>query len=103
MCKHKNIVDIIAAYYHDNYLAIILEYCAGGAVDDAMLKLGKPLTSDIIAPILHQVVHGLAFLHSKNVIHRDIKASNILLTYNGIAKLGKGNINILIVIKIFFS
>lgn len=66
----------------------MLEYCAGGAVDNIMIELEKPLTDKQIAPIIRQVVQGLIFLHSKCVIHRDLKAGNILLTSDGVAKIG---------------
>uniref|UniRef100_A0AC34F8M1 Protein kinase domain-containing protein n=1 Tax=Panagrolaimus sp. ES5 TaxID=591445 RepID=A0AC34F8M1_9BILA len=86
-CKNEHVVGILAAYYHSNCLSVMLEYCAGGAVDNIMIELEKPLTEKQIAPIIRQVVQGLVFLHSKYVIHRDLKAGNILLTSDGIAKI----------------
>ena len=67
----------------------MLEYCAGGAVDNIMIELDKALSESQIASITRQVVNGLIFLHSKYVIHRDLKAGNILLTADGVAKIGK--------------
>uniref|UniRef100_A0AC35GY18 Protein kinase domain-containing protein n=1 Tax=Panagrolaimus sp. PS1159 TaxID=55785 RepID=A0AC35GY18_9BILA len=74
----------------------MLEYCAGGAVDNIMIELEKPLTDKQIAPIIRQVVQGLIFLHSKNVIHRDLKASNILLTSDGIAKIADFGVSVIL-------
>jgi serine/threonine protein kinase len=65
----------------------MLEFCAGGAIDNIMVELGKPLTEPQIAYITHYVCDALAFLHSNHVIHRDLKAGNILLTGDGTVKL----------------
>jgi serine/threonine protein kinase len=67
---------------------MMLEFCAGGAVDGIMVELGKPLTEQQIAYVTHGVCNALAFLHLNNTIHRDLKSGNILLTNDGIVKLG---------------
>lgn len=81
-------MGIFAAYYFDNCLSVMLEYCAGGAVDQIILELDKALTENQIAYITRQTCTGLAYLHSKYVIHRDLKAGNLLLTSDGIIKIG---------------
>ena len=66
---------------------MLLEYCGGGAVDNIMIELDKPLSEPQIRYITHELLEGLSFLHKCFVIHRDIKAGNILLTQSGIVKL----------------
>lgn len=66
---------------------MMLEFCAGGAVDDIMLELAKPLTEPQICYVTHYVVRALEYLHANLVIHRDLKAGNILLTNDGTVKL----------------
>lgn len=74
----------------DNFaLKMYIEYCEGGAVDDIMLELEKPLTESQIAYICRQILEGLEFLHSNHVIHRDLKAGNVLLHMDGQVKLGE--------------
>jgi serine/threonine protein kinase len=68
---------------------MMLEFCAGGAIDNIMIELGKPLTEPQIAYVTHYVCEALAHLHANFVIHRDLKAGNILLKDNGTVKLGK--------------
>lgn len=53
-----------------------------------MLDLEKPLTERQIRPICHQMLKALEFLHEQKVIHRDLKAGNVLLTGEGMVKLG---------------
>ncbi|EPY74952.1 TAO kinase 3 isoform 1-like protein, partial [Camelus ferus] len=65
---------------------LVMEYCLGSASD--LLEVHKkPLQEMEIAAITHGALQGLAYLHSHALIHRDIKAGNILLTEPGQVKL----------------
>ncbi|XP_067015869.2 serine/threonine-protein kinase 10 [Anabrus simplex] len=86
-CKHPNIVDLHEAYFHDGKLWMLIEYCDGGAVDSIMVELEKPLTELQIAYVCQQMCQGLEFLHKSKIIHRDLKAGNVLLTMGGGVKL----------------
>ncbi|VDL61768.1 unnamed protein product [Hymenolepis diminuta] len=81
-CKHPNILHLHEAYVFDKKIWMYLEYCSGGAVDDIMKNLDKPLTEPQIKFISREVISGLAFLHQHLIIHRDLKAGNILITSN---------------------
>lgn len=65
-----------------------LEYCSGGALDSIMKALDKPLTEPQIKFVSHEVINGLEFLHHNLIIHRDLKAGNILITHNNEVRLG---------------
>ncbi|XP_059618004.1 neither inactivation nor afterpotential protein C [Phlebotomus argentipes] len=68
----------------------ILELCEGGPVIDLVRRLdtlGKRLTEEQIAYILREVAKGILYLHSKHIVHRDVRGSNILLTHEGEVKL----------------
>ncbi|ETN77298.1 hypothetical protein NECAME_03198 [Necator americanus] len=86
-CKHTNIVGLYACYFCENKLHMMLEFCGGGAVDAIMIELEKALTEKQIAYIGRYTCEAVAFLHDNNVIHRDLKAGNILLTNDGVVKL----------------
>ncbi|CAB3401123.1 unnamed protein product [Caenorhabditis bovis] len=87
-CKnHPNMVGLYSCYFFENKLTMMLEFCGGGAVDNIMLELEKPLTESQIRYIAYYVCEALKFIHSQNVIHRDLKAGNILLTDDGQVKL----------------
>ena len=67
---------------------MFIEFCGGGAVDSIMVDLEKPLKEDQIRYVCHEMCEGLAFIHNQHVIHRDLKAGNVLLTLEGDVKLG---------------
>ncbi|KAL2778520.1 serine/threonine-protein kinase 10 [Daubentonia madagascariensis] len=86
-CDHPYIVKLLGAYYHDGKLWIMIEFCPGGAVDAIMLELDRGLTEPQIQVICRQMLEALNFLHSKKIIHRDLKAGNVLMTLEGDIRL----------------
>ncbi|XP_064538089.1 serine/threonine-protein kinase 10 isoform X2 [Drosophila montana] len=85
--KHPNIVELYEAFSIDDKLWMLIEYCDGGALDSIMVELEKPLTEPQIAYVCKHMTEGLTFLHKNKVIHRDLKAGNVLLTMEGGVKL----------------
>ncbi|XP_074528696.1 serine/threonine-protein kinase 10 [Halichoeres trimaculatus] len=86
-CDHRYIVKLLDAFYHDNKLWIMIEFCPGGAVDANMLELDRGLTEPQIKVVCRQMLEALAYLHSMKIIHRDLKAGNVLLMLDGDIKL----------------
>uniref|UniRef100_A0A8C8ENW2 non-specific serine/threonine protein kinase n=1 Tax=Oncorhynchus tshawytscha TaxID=74940 RepID=A0A8C8ENW2_ONCTS len=86
-CDHRYIVKLLDAFYHDAKLWIMIEFCPGGAVDATMLELDRGLIEPQIQVICKQMLEALVYLHSIKIIHRDLKAGNILLTLEGDIKL----------------
>ncbi|KAK4470993.1 hypothetical protein MN116_006495 [Schistosoma mekongi] len=85
--KHENILSLHEVYIYDSKLWMYLELCGGGALDSIMETLEKALSEPQIRFISKEVLQGLGFLHEKLIIHRDMKAGNILLTLNNEVKL----------------
>ncbi|XP_013866603.1 serine/threonine-protein kinase TAO3 [Austrofundulus limnaeus] len=84
--RHPNTIEYKGCYLKDNTAWLVMEYCLGSASD--LLEVHKkPLQEMEIAAITHGALLGLAYLHSHNMIHRDVKAGNILLTELGLVKL----------------
>ncbi|XP_033834077.1 serine/threonine-protein kinase 10 [Periophthalmus magnuspinnatus] len=86
-CDHRYIVKLLDAFYHDNKLWIMIEFCPGGAVDANMLELDRGLTEPQIKVVCRQMLEALLYLHSMKIIHRDLKAGNVLLMLDGDIKL----------------
>jgi serine/threonine protein kinase len=94
--KSKYIVNYYGSYFSrkTNTLWLILEYCASGSIIDLMLSMNRTFTEIEISTIMENVLHGLILIHSMNLIHRDIKGANILLSEDGYAKLGDFGVGI---------
>ncbi|XP_041803834.1 STE20-like serine/threonine-protein kinase isoform X2 [Chelmon rostratus] len=86
-CNHHHIVKLLDAFYFEGKLWILIEFCAGGAVDAIMLELERPLTEPQIRVVCKQTLEALIYLHESKIIHRDLKAGNILLSLDGEVKL----------------
>ncbi|XP_077457087.1 serine/threonine-protein kinase TAO3-like [Stigmatopora argus] len=84
--RHPNTIEYKGCYLKENTAWLVMEYCLGSASD--LLEVHKkPLQEVEIAAITHGALLGLAYLHSHNMIHRDVKAGNILLTEAGHVKM----------------
>jgi len=84
--KHSNIVQYLGSNSDDSHLNIFLEYVPGGSVATMLVNYG-PLGESLIANFVRQILTGLAYLHSKDIIHRDIKGANILVDNKGSVKI----------------
>lgn len=83
--KHRNIVNFIDSYLVKGDLWIVMEYMEGGSLTDVVTHC--LLSEGQIGAVCRETLKGLQFLHSKGVLHRDIKSDNILLSLTGDIKL----------------
>ena len=64
-----------------------MEYCDGGSIADIISATKQPLNEKELACIVKDTLKGLSYLHKNKLIHRDIKAGNVLLHKSGYCKL----------------
>ncbi|KAI9888922.1 MAG: signal transducing kinase of the PAK [Vezdaea aestivalis] len=83
--RHKNIVNFMDSYLLKGDLWVVMEYMEGGSLTDVVTY--NMMTDGQIASVCRETLGGLQHLHSKGVIHRDIKSDNILLSMEGNIKL----------------
>ena len=85
----ENITQYYGSFFSLNKknIWLIYEYCSSGSIYDIMKILDRTLTEKEISIIMNDILHGLIFLHQLNIIHRNIKSTNILLSEKGISKL----------------
>ncbi|KAI9746360.1 MAG: ATP binding [Claussenomyces sp. TS43310] len=84
--QHPNIVQYLGCSSSNEQLNIFLEYVPGGSVQTMLNSYGA-LKEPLVRSFVRQIVTGLAYLHDRDIIHRDIKGANILVDNKGGIKI----------------
>ncbi|RAL15469.1 putative MAP kinase kinase kinase (Bck1) [Aspergillus homomorphus CBS 101889] len=84
--EHPNIVQYLGCERGDLSISIYLEYISGGSIGSCLRKHGK-FEESVVKSLTHQTLSGLAYLHDQGILHRDLKADNILLDLDGTCKI----------------
>jgi NIMA (never in mitosis gene a)-related kinase len=85
------IVKYFDSFIESNNLNIVMEYCDGGDLSNFLniqMKTGKLPNEDKIWKFFIQISLGLAYIHNKKILHRDLKTLNIFLTKDDKVKIG---------------
>ena len=83
--KHPNIVGLIELKKTKTHIYIITEFCNGGSLTDCLKDYinshYKPFSEKIVQYLMKQILSAINYLHSKKIIHRDLKLDNILVNF----------------------
>ncbi|KAI0125893.1 serine/threonine protein kinase [Xylariales sp. AK1849] len=85
--KQQNIVQFLRAFSMDQSTYLVLELCPNGSLMD-MVKRRKGLTEPEVRFYSVQIAGAIKYMHSKGIIHRDLKMGNIFLDRHMNAKIG---------------
>ena len=84
--EHEKIVSYLGFEESLSHLSILLEYVPGGSVGRCLRKHGK-LEEQVVQFFTTQILEGLEYLHQRGILHRDLKADNILVKMDGTVKI----------------
>ncbi|XP_955515.1 serine/threonine-protein kinase, putative [Theileria annulata] len=94
---HKNVIQLIDTFKDNTNLYLIYEY--GIELWD-LIKFSGSIIDEFACWLIHQIIDGLEYIHSKNIIHRDLKCENIIISQNNLkiidfatSKFSNTNIN----------
>lgn len=86
--RHACIVGYIGAVVEEGHrFMLLMEYTSGGSLKRVLDLFADSLTPDQAIGYLKDVLHGLVYLHSQRIVHRDVKPENVLLSVSGGCKL----------------
>lgn len=81
--NHPNIVKIFDYVEQENFACLIMEYINGYTLDDYILKISGPITSEKVISVICPILEAVQYAHDNNVYHRDIKPANIMISQDG--------------------
>jgi len=84
--KHPNICSLIHAFDHESQLFLVMEYLNGDNLKDVIKEKGE-IPADETVDIILKVLEALKCAHKNNIIHRDVKPSNIMIMPDGKVKV----------------
>ena len=93
--NHPNITKILEVFEDDKFILIIMEYINGGNLF-SFVKKRRKISEKIAKFLFKQIILGIKHIHSKNIVHRDIKLENILIDLNNRIKICDFGIGILL-------
>ena len=83
---HPNVVNVLEVFKQNNTVYIVMEFISGHSLKQEVEQSGV-FTEDKLRPIIYKIGQALEYIHEKNILHLDIKPSNILITKNNSPKL----------------
>ena len=90
--SHQNIVNLYKTFYDNNYYYFVSEFVNGTNLENYVKDYQKNnpnqhIPQQLVISIFKQILYGLNYLHSKGILHRDIKPDNILIDKNNNIKI----------------
>jgi hypothetical protein len=89
--EHKHVIRFVASFVENSTLHIVMDLASGGDLAAAVREYavrGEKIEEEVLWKYLIQLTEGLQHLHSRRILHRDIKASNIFVDGDGNVKIG---------------
>lgn len=73
------VCEVYDVFIHDDLVYIVMEWVTGQSLDQVLAERG-PLSMDWLVPVLRDVLAGLGWLHKLDIVHRDVKPGNIIVS-----------------------
>ncbi|TYI27745.1 hypothetical protein ES332_A05G197800v1 [Gossypium tomentosum] len=87
--QHKNVVQFFGACTTPPNLCIVTEFMSGGSIYDLLHKQKSGFKLPLLLKLAIDVSEGMSYLHQNGIMHRDLKAANLLMDENGVRDVVK--------------
>ena len=81
--SHPNIITLYEVCAYQNFYCLVMEFWPGGSLCNFICQHESGLGEDLTRRLFKQILNGVEYIHSRNVVHRDIKLDNILINKGG--------------------
>lgn len=89
--NHKNVINLIQVFLEDKSIFIVFDFAEHDLLQIIHYHTHpdrKPIPESIIKSVMWQILNGISYLHQNWVMHRDLKPANIMVTSDGVVKIG---------------
>ena len=76
---HDNIIKVCNVKSFKDSMWIVMEFCDLGDLNEFFIKYHQKIDTTVKLKMMRQIINGIAYLHQENIVHRNIKPSNVLL------------------------
>lgn len=101
------VLTLISAWEYQSHLYIMTDYCENGTLDEFLIKQCENSRTRLdewrVWKILVEILQGLKWIHSKNILHLDLKPANIFITFEGMLKIGDFGVGTKLPVSSFFD
>ena len=85
--NHENVIKLIELKMDNNYYYLVMEFANGGDLGGCLQKYikkngGRGFPEEIVQYLMRQIVGAVEYIHSRNIIHRDLKLGNIMVNFD---------------------
>ncbi|XP_062550028.1 serine/threonine-protein kinase Nek8 [Armigeres subalbatus] len=87
---HPNIIAYLGSFVRGDFLFIEMEFADKGTLAQILIEKshGERLPERFILNIFEQITSAINYMHSQNILHRDLKTANVFMNKRGIVKIG---------------
>lgn len=85
--RHENIVKLRNLIIKEDAIYLVMEYIEGDTLEHYINNISGPIPQEIAIPMMLDVLSAMDFAHNRNIVHLDIKPSNIMITKEGDIKV----------------
>lgn len=79
--SHPNVIELLSCNAEKQQVVMVMPFCKGGDLYDFISHYRPHITAEVVRKVFSDIVAAVQYLHSRNIVHRDIKLENVLLKF----------------------